>query len=153
MYVCVCVRACVCVCVGVCVCVCVYTHLHFGQIPTFWLIKIHLEAIFRIGPFWTFVPSFCIHTILSDIFKSILHYPTFNDVKNVFNNNTLHLCLQILYLVKAVCTYFEIFKADNLIPARRPYLVSIKKKKQTYRQVDFAVPVDWMVKIEKKAER
>ena len=41
---------------------------------------------------------------------------------------------------------FEI-KTDHLIPARRPYLVLINKKKRICQLVDFAIPANHRVKM------
>ena len=38
-------------------------------------------------------------------------------------------------------------QTDHLIPARRPGLIIINKKKWTYQIVDFAVPVDHRIKL------
>ena len=40
-------------------------------------------------------------------------------------------------------------QTDHLIPARRPYLVLINKKKRTCHLVDFAIPADHQVKVKK----
>ena len=47
---------------------------------------------------------------------------------------------------------FEI-QTDHLIPARRPDLVLINKKRKTCRIVDFAVPADHRVKIKENEKR
>ena len=44
-------------------------------------------------------------------------------------------------------------QTDHQIPIRRQDLDVINKKKRTYRIVDFAVPVDHQVKINKKIEK
>ena len=41
-------------------------------------------------------------------------------------------------------------QTDHLISARRPDIVIINKKKRTYRNVDFAVPIDHRVKLKMK---
>ena len=38
-------------------------------------------------------------------------------------------------------------QTDHLIPARRPDLIIINKKKRTYKIVDFAVPADHRIKL------
>ena len=51
--------------------------------------------------------------------------------------------------------YFE-KQTDHLMPVRRPGLVIVnskKKKKRTYRIVDFAVPTDYKVKIKENEKR
>ena len=43
-------------------------------------------------------------------------------------------------------------QTDHLIPARRPDLIIINKKKRTYKIVDFAVPADHRIK-QKECEK
>ena len=43
-------------------------------------------------------------------------------------------------------------QTDHLIPARRPDLIIINKKKRTCKRVDFAVPADYMIK-QKESEK
>ena len=44
-------------------------------------------------------------------------------------------------------------QTDHLIPARRPDLIIINKKKRTYRIVDFAVPADPRIKLKECEKR
>ena len=47
-------------------------------------------------------------------------------------------------------------QTDHLIPARRPYLIIIKKKKEkkrTFKIVDFAVPADHRIKLKECEKR
>ena len=62
--------------------------------------------------------------------KGYMHNPT-----PVLENNTHKLLLD-----------FDIY-TDHLIPARRPDLIIINKKKQTAKIVDFALPADHRIKL------
>ena len=44
-------------------------------------------------------------------------------------------------------------QTDHLIPARRPDLIIINKKKRTYKTVDFAVPADHRIKLKECEKR
>ena len=44
-------------------------------------------------------------------------------------------------------------QTDHLIPARRPDLIIINKKKRTCKMVDFAIPADHRIKLKECAKK
>ena len=56
------------------------------------------------------------------------------------------------HCVLNTCFYTSAIQTDHLIPARRPDLIIINKKKRTCKIVDFAVPADHRIKL-KECER